>query len=251
SEEPSGGSSQGGSLPGVSDDQDAATPPFQWTDAARALVRDHFGAKDHRVLAREVGCTVDELRVEARRLYADVTPDRTGPWAAEELTSLKRYLGVVEVDLIARMIGRTEASIQQKLVELAAELTPEALETRFHVEFKRLYGTRADEDLALIFGRQLGVIQALAAELCLSKDKGFMRRKAGTGAPRTKMPRWSAAELDQLREIYPQQSNLEIAKALGRSVKSIVSKAHSLRLKKDKARLRQMGQENVQLRQDR
>ncbi len=65
------------------------------------------------------------------------------------------------------------------------------------------------------------------------------------------MPRWSTEELDQLRDLYPRLSNLDIAKAMGRSVKSIVSKAHSLRLKKDKARLRQMGQENVQLRQDR
>ena len=77
-----------------------------------------------------------------------------------------------------------------------------------------------------------------------------MRRRTA-GNTRTKMPRWSADELNQLREIYPKLSNLEIAKTLGRSVKSIVSKAHSMRLKKDKARLREMGQENVQLRQDR
>lgn len=203
------------------------------------------------MLAREIGCTTDELQAEARRAFtARDVQLKEGPWAADEMTALKRYLGAVEVDLIGRMIGRSVESIEAKLVELAAALESTALETKTHVEFKRLYGTRADEDLALIFGRQLPVVQALAAELCLSKDKGFMRRRTA-GETRTKMPRWSAEELAQLREVYPKLSNLEIAKVLGRSVKSIVSKAHSMRLKKDKARLREMGQENVQLRQDR
>ena len=228
-----------------------APSSFVWTDESREHLLEHFGCKDHRVLAREVGCTTDELQAEARRAYtAQEVHTKEGPWAPEEVKALKRYLGAVEVDLIGRMIGRSAESIEAKLVELAAGLVPNALETKTHVEFKRLYGTRADEDLALIFGRQLPVIQALAAELCLSKDKGFMRRRI-SGGQRTKMPRWSAQELEQLREIYPKNSNLEIAKVLGRSVKSIVSKAHSMRLKKDKARLREMGQENVQLRQDR
>lgn len=231
-----------GSEPGTS---------FQWSTADTEHLLENFGEKDHRVLAREIGCTADELHAEARRVYGARNVElKTGPWSAEELKSLKRYLGAVEVDLIARMIGRSTDSIESKLVELAANLKDEALETRAHVDFKRLYGTRADEDLALIFERRLEVIRALAAELCLSKDKGFMRRRAGQGG-RTKMPRWSAEELEQLREIYPTLSNLDIAKELGRSVKSIVSKAHSLRLKKDKARLRKMGQENVQLRHDR
>ena len=46
------------------------------------------------------------------------------------------------------------------------------------------------------------------------------------------------------------QSNLELARTLGRSVKSVVSKAHNLGLKKDRERLRQMGRENVRLRYD-
>lgn len=229
----------------------SSPPAFAWTDESREHLLAHFGGKDHRVLAREIGCTTDELHAEARRaLTAQGIHQKEGPWTPDEVKALKRYLGAVEVDLIGRMIGRSVEAIEAKLVDLAAALVPNALETKNHVEFKRLYGTRADEDLALIFGRQLPVVQALAAELCLSKDKGFMRRRTA-GTARTKMPRWSPEELEQLREVYPKLSNLEIAKVLGRSVKSIVSKAHSMRLKKDKARLREMGQENVQLRQDR
>ena len=62
------------------------------------------------------------------------------------------------------------------------------------------------------------------------------------------MPRWKKDELQLLRERYPAHSNLSIAQDLNRSVKSVVSKAHNLGLKKDPARLREMGRENVSLR---
>jgi hypothetical protein len=62
------------------------------------------------------------------------------------------------------------------------------------------------------------------------------------------MPRWSNAELDLLRELYPRTSNLDIAQRLQRSVKSVVSKAHHMGLKKELERLQEMGRENVRLR---
>jgi hypothetical protein len=62
------------------------------------------------------------------------------------------------------------------------------------------------------------------------------------------MPRWRNDELELLRRDYPVQSNLELARRLGRSVKSVVSKAHHLGLKKSSERLRSMGRENVSLR---
>ena len=62
------------------------------------------------------------------------------------------------------------------------------------------------------------------------------------------MPRWKAEELAILRQDYAVESNLEIARRLGRSVKSVVSKAHHLALKKSDDRLREMGRENVKVR---
>jgi hypothetical protein len=62
------------------------------------------------------------------------------------------------------------------------------------------------------------------------------------------MPRWKAQDLEVLREDYATLSNLEIARKLSRSVKSIVSKAHHLELKKSSERLRVMGRENVRAR---
>ena len=48
-----------------------------------------------------------------------------------------------------------------------------------------------------------------------------------------------------LKRDYPFRPNLEIARDLNRTVKSVVSKAHNLGLKKSSDRLREMGRENV------
>ena len=82
--------------------------------------------------------------------------------------------------------------------------------------------------------------------LALAKDKAFLRRIDQKSV--TRMPRWTDQELDVLRELYPLLPNLEIAQKLNRSVKSVVSKAHNMGLRKDPKRLRQMGRENVSLR---
>ena len=64
------------------------------------------------------------------------------------------------------------------------------------------------------------------------------------------MPRWSLDDIGVLREMYSGHSNLDIAKRLNRTVKSVVSKAHDLGLKKSEERLRVMGRENVRVRYD-
>jgi hypothetical protein len=62
------------------------------------------------------------------------------------------------------------------------------------------------------------------------------------------MPRWRPDELEVLCEHYPNLPNLEVAHRLGRSVKSVVSKAHHMGLRKNTERLQAMGRENVALR---
>lgn len=218
------------------------------SDEQRAHLRAWFGLKDDLFLARELGCDVGELKAAAWELFDE--PARDGAWSDEETDELRKFLGAVDLDLIARMLGRSRVDLDSRLVELAASLGGEPLSADEIVAFKRLYGTRSDEDLALVFGRELTLVQEMAKELCLSKDKVFLRRASG-GAHKTRMPRWSSGELQQLAEMYPTCSNLDIAQALGRSVKSVVSKAHNLGLKKDKARLQQMGRQNVRMRYER
>lgn len=211
-------------------------------------LRTWYGIRDDLFLARELGCDPDELKAAAWTLFDE--PPRSGPWAEDETAVLRRYLGAVDLELLGRMIGRTRDDIESHLVDLAAGLNRAALGPDEIVQFKRLYGTRSDEDLALIFGRQLDVVKDLGSELCLSKDKVFLRRSTG-GKAKTRMPRWSSEELARLADMYPEHSNLDIAQALGRSVKSVVSKAHNLGLKKDKVRLQQMGRQNVRMRYER
>jgi hypothetical protein len=159
---------------------------------------------------------------------------------------LKRYLGRSSEEVIARILRRDIKEVHDRILALDQALTPTRW-TRVEIaEFKRTYGTRTDEDLARVFGRPVELIQELATRLAMAKDKAFLRKLQGTAA--TRMPRWSEEELEQLKSMYPTVSNLEIATKLNRSVKSVVSKAHNLRLKKDSDRLREMGRQNVSLR---
>lgn len=220
----------------------------EWTAQELAHLKQWYGVRDDLFLARELGCQPEALRDAALRVFNE--PERDGPWTEEETDSVRTYLGACDTEMIGRIIGRTPAAVESRLVELTTSLVDHALTVDEVVRFKRFYGTRSDEDLSIIFGRRLQVIQDLGKELCLSKDKVFLRRASG-GEAKTRMPRWTAAELERLRELYPAMSNLDIAQELGRSVKSVVSKAHNLRLKKDKARLQQMGRQNVRLRYER
>ena len=171
---------------------------------------------------------------------------RSGPWTASEIEELKKYLGATTEEVIARIFGRATEEVHQQITELG-RIQKESTWTREELsEFKRIYGTRTDEDLSRIFGRSVSQIERLSAEYALSKDKAFIRKLNGEAS--TRMPRWGPEELDLLRREYPTSSNLVIAKELGRSVKSVVSKAHNLGLKKSPERLRAMGRENVSLR---
>ncbi len=170
----------------------------------------------------------------------------TGPWTAAEVENLKRYLGATTPEIIARVLGRDIDQVEERILELGRIRTDGSWTREEIVELKRIYGTRTDEDLSRIFGRNVAAIQKAADEHALAKDKAFVRRLNGEAS--TRMPRWSSAELELLRREYASQPNLEIARKLNRSVKSIVSKAHNLGLKKSPHRLRQMGRENVSLR---
>jgi len=219
-----------------------------WSASDLDALRASFGQKEQSFLARELGRPVEEVRAKAAEILSrELT---AGPWSPDDVETLRRYLGGVETTLLARMLGRTVEDLETKLVELATTLEDKPLSGPELILFKRQFGTRSDEDLAIIYGRTLDRIHAEAARLCLSKDKAYMRRKT-SGNERTRMPRWTEPELQTLRQLYHAESNLQIAQQLGRSVKSVVSKAHNLGLKKDKARLEEMGRQNVRLRYDR
>lgn len=216
----------------------------RWSQAEQARLKQLYGLRDDALIARELKRPVASIRRMAEKLFSG--PVRTGPWTASEALDLRRYLGATTPEVIARILGRSVVEVNERIFELGrikkdGDWTREEL-----AEFKRIYGTRTDEDLARVFGRRQEEIQKLAEEHALAKDKAFVRKLVGDAA--TRMPRWRDEELDVLRQDYSVLSNLELARKLGRSVKSVVSKAHHLGLKKSSERLRTMGRENVSLR---
>lgn len=110
-------------------------------------------------------------------------------------------------------------------------------------ELRKQYGTRTNARLSAFFKRTIEEIEAKAAELALGKSNRSFRG--------LKMPRWTPEDIRILQQLHATQSNNEIAILLGRSIKSVTSKAHNLGLRKDKQRLREMGQANVKTRRDR
>jgi len=83
----------------------------------------------------------------------------------------------------------------------------------------------------------------LSFALSLAMAKKRTRRKKKTPAQTKK--RWTKEQLRILKRLYKSHSNADIAKAVGRTVASIVYKAHKLGLYKGVRRLRKMGQENI------
>jgi hypothetical protein len=207
-------------------------------------LRELYGLREEKSIARELNRPVGSVRKMAEEVFR--TAPRTGPWTARELQDLKKYFGGTTPEVIARILGRSVDEVQQQVMELRRIQSTGRWTQDEVAEFKRLYGTRTDDDLAIIFGRTLEAVKRLGARYCLAKDKAFVRKLTGSAA--TRMPRWANEELQKLREFYPVSSNLDIAQKLNRSVKSVVSKAHNLGLKKEVDRLRQMGRENVSMR---
>lgn len=217
----------------------------RWSQAEIARLKDMWGLRDDKSIARDLQRSPASVRRMAEAIYRSA--GKTGPWSALEIKQLKRYLGASTSEVIARILGRERVEVDSKILELGRIRQPNQRWTRDEtLRFKRIYGTRSDEDLGAIFGRQVEEVARHAGKLCLAKDKAFLRRLNGNGA--TRMPRWGTEELSYLRESYPLASNIEIAKHLNRSIKSVISKAHHIGLKKTTERLREMGRENVSLR---
>jgi DNA-binding CsgD family transcriptional regulator len=238
----------GWGLPSVRSTSEKGSPPAskrgRWSIAELARLRELYGLRDDAVIARELKRPVTSIARMARSLFPEEV--KSGPWTANEVQTLKRYLGATTPEVIARILGRSVETVQSQIFDLG-RIHGKSSWSRSEVsDFKRIYGTRTDEDLSRIFGREVREIRRVAQEHGLSKDKAFLRKIHGE--PATRMPRWRAEELETLRENYATLSNLEMARRLGRSVKSVVSKAHHLGLRKSTDRLREMGRENVSAR---
>jgi hypothetical protein len=187
---------------------------------------------------------VESVRRIAKKVFKGDL--QTGSWLAKEVRLLKEYWGVAEFNILELVLRRTQPDILRKIDELRGEVRLRSWNAEDIHLLKRHYGTRSNDDLVVILGRSEADIETKASEFRLAKDKGFQRRQ-GT-SKKVRMPRWAKEDVERLRTLYPDTPNLDIAHALDRTLKSVVSKAHDLGLKKSSSRLRKMGRENVRVR---
>ena len=105
------------------------------------------------------------------------------------------------------------------------------------LKFRRAYGSSTDEELASQFGCTVEEVEKQAERYALSKNKAAFH-----GA---RMPRWTSDEVSYMENHYANTPNLVIARHLGRSVRSVVSKASTMGLRKSPDRLEEMGRQNA------
>lgn len=222
----------------------SSTRRGRWSRRDQECLKELYGLRDDAAVARALGRSIASIQRMAQKLFPPVA--RTGPWTEHEALELRRHLGACAPEVLARILGRSLEEVNAKIAALDRLLKQGAWTRDEIVEFKRLYGTRTDEGLARIFGCSVEEIERLAREHGLRKDKAFASRQRGRGA--TRMPRWRTEEIELLELEYATRSNLELARQLGRSVKSLSTKAYHLGLRKSSERRRRIGQENVGIR---
>ncbi|MCA8965929.1 MAG: hypothetical protein H6838_08770 [Planctomycetes bacterium] len=178
-------------------------------------------------------------------------PPRRGSWTDSDDTRLREAWGAVEPRLLGPLLGRSVAEVQRRVADLR-RAPNDGVWTRAELQrLKDFYGTRSDEDLEVVVGRPRSEIARVAAQHCLAKDKRFVAQRqsepAGSApAPSgRRMPRWTEAEITELRRIYADLDNLEVARTLGRTVTSVANKANQLGLRKSPTILAQIGRANV------
>lgn len=192
-------------------------------------------------VARLLRRSVSSVQRKAREIFATTVIPRM--WTAGDDLRLREGFGILEFKALCLVLGRTAADVSARVHSLRTNVRTDWRWQRLELGLlKKLYGSRSDQDLVVCLSRSIGQIRAKAAELCLSKDKGFL---AHTGDSTQPMPRWRPGEIRLLRDLYPTTLNLVLAQRLRRSVASVANKANQLGLKKAPAVLQEMGRRNV------
>ena len=215
----------------------------QELERLRALLPDRGVDETATLLCR----SADSVQRKALSLLR--VPQRQGPWSHDEDRQLRRAWGALEPRLLGPLIGRPTAEVRMRAEALRRELRDGAWTREEQRALKKLYGTRCDEDLEVCLQRSRAEIRLVAEKLCLAKDKRFRARALAAPAAsvggRASMPRWTDSEVQKLRALYPDNDNLSVARALGRTVTSVANKAHQLGIKKSAAMLADIGRANI------
>lgn len=177
-------------------------------------------------------------------------PVRRGDWTASDEQLLREAWGALDPRLLAIALGRPLADVRRRAEALRRALRDGPWTRDEEALLKALYGTRLDHDLEVSLSRPAAAIADKATQLCLAKDKRFAASPPSVAdGPEQRrwrrMPRWTPAQVERLRLLYPGRGNLDVARELGRTVTSVANKAHQLGLHKDAAMLARIGRANV------
>jgi hypothetical protein len=90
----------------------------RWTFEEIERFKQLWGLRDEAAIARELQRSVASLRKLARKEFGG--PVRTGPWSAEEVQRLKRYLGASRLETIG--LGKDVGAAAVLVAALSAVL---------------------------------------------------------------------------------------------------------------------------------
>jgi hypothetical protein len=218
----------------------------RWSIYETAEFERLFGLHPFATLARRLHRSLSGVTQHADKLF----PFRTEPvtWTDVHKERFTFLYGAVDEDVTtpARALGVTEDQVEFECARRRADRDGRSWTTDEDRFLKMYYGARSTPALGVVLSRFEPDIEQRARLFQLAKDKAFTARRNGAGS--TVMPRWTDEQVETLRRVYADTPNVEIAPRLQTSVKSVVSKAHHLGLKKSFERLVVMGRENVALR---
>lgn len=243
----------------------------RWSDIDMHRLEQSYGTCKDSALVRMLRRPIRSIHEKAAEIFSKKKPRAGAAWQPEEDDRLRMCLGVTSVAMIARILARSEKEVRERMDLFASSLRDGRLDGDQRAKLRRLYGTRDDQVLAVVFACSLDEIKRCAEELSLAKDRTFLLKngKAGSasenqhsdGAAHAEMhksaeaksvrsagrimPRWTDDIIQLLIENYPHKENVEVAKIVKKSSKSVMSKAHSLGLRKSSAFLATMGRNNV------
>lgn len=210
----------------------------RWPKHQIAFVRDHYGIRPVQWIADRVERNASSVHELAGRFHSGTG----GAWSAYADKLLREALvHKVPRSEVARRLGFETLVVEARISAWRGDAKDTPLTPMQVNDFKRFYGGVPDDDLVAYFGLTRERLHEAAERFMLSKDKALMAKMR----VKTAMPRWSDHDIEELRRMYADTSNLELARLLGKSVKSVVSKAHNLGIKKSPEYLRAMGRENV------
>jgi len=162
------------------------------------------------------------------------------PYTKAEIRRLKRLYPMTHNKDIAKILGRTIASILSKAKNIGIKKdwdggyrVPQPPQnenpwTKYEVkELRRMYLNSSNGEIAKKLNRTKQAVQAKTKKLKLFrefKEQGLVR-KTGVG-----VNRWADREINILKKLYPKKSKDYIAKKLGRTIKAVEVMGRRLKL---------------------